>query len=456
MGLIKISMNINIRRAIALAFIIAFFITAPLLILYTAGFRYNIKRALVQRTGTLIVKTIPKDATVLLNDAPFSSTTPIRENNILPDEYNINIVKDGYYPWTKKLSIRPQETTFIEDIILFPKLPSEKINDNKINFLSFSPGGSYALFTTKDFNQDFLYLLNLNNFRQKLIFNNDKSWSKISALWSKDDSKALINIDGNYLVATTIFPQQKINLSDQISPKLPTPDIFKWDETDSNTLYSLNDNTISIIDLLSLTSERIFTATKDEKISDFLVRGNELYLLENINGTPLLTKQLLSGTAKTAAIGLKSANYYFHGFFNGYLAFGETNHETLFLANSDLDKIVFSKENVQTIEPSDKDNYLLVTTNQEISFIKLDEAELTERNVTRYGDGLTETHWTHSTTNYLFALQNTKITILELDERDKRFTLELPEHNVKTFTVNANDEALIFLRDDYLYQLPIK
>ena len=41
-------MNINIRRAIALTFIIAFFITAPLLILYTAGYRYNFKKAQVQ------------------------------------------------------------------------------------------------------------------------------------------------------------------------------------------------------------------------------------------------------------------------------------------------------------------------------------------------------------------------------------------------------------------------
>jgi len=448
-------MNINIRRAIALAFIIAFFITAPLLIFYTAGFRYNFKKAQVQRTGTLIVKTTPKNAQVSLNGKLLTATTPIRENNVLPDEYEITIEKAGYYPWQKKLEVHPQETTFIEDVLLFPQSQSEKISDNKISLLSFSPGGSYALFETREFEQDFLYLLNLNNFRQKLIFNNDKSWKDLSVLWAKDDSKALINIDHQLLVATTIFPQQKIDLQEQLNKLEAKPTNLKWDENDSNILYWQEKNTISELNILAQTNTKIFTSAKDENFSDFLIKNNEVYLIEDINGTKFLTKQKLDDTKKLAAIELKSADYYFDGFVQNHLLLFEKNYNTLFIFNPELDRIIFNKENVQAVELASQDNFLSIITKQEISYLKLDESELRENNITRYSNGLSETHWAHTTANYLFSLQDKKISALELDERDKRFTLEFPIPNIEKFIVNSNDAAIIFLQDGYLYQLPI-
>ncbi|KKQ80556.1 MAG: hypothetical protein UT02_C0006G0006 [Parcubacteria group bacterium GW2011_GWC2_38_7] len=448
-------MNINIRRAIALGFIIAFFITAPLLILYTAGFRYNFKKAQVQRTGTLIIKTTPKSAQVSLNGKALTATTPIRENNILPDDYTIKITKEGYYPWQKKLAIKQQETTFIEDVILFPQSQAEKISDNNITTLSLSPGGSYALIGTKEFNQDFLYLLNLNNFRQKLIYNDDKIWTNLSILWSKDDSKALINIDNNLIVATTTFPQQKTDLTKQLSLVPDETTKFKWNEDDSNILYWQDKTTIYEINLLAQTNTKIFKSSNNETFSDFLVKTDELYLVEDINGTEFLTKQKLNDPKKLAAIELKSADYTICGFIQNRLALFEGNYKTLFLFSPELDRIVFSKENVQTIELANQDSLLAITTGQEISYLELGASELSEKNITRYSNGLSTAHWAHATANYLYALQDNKISVLELDNRDKRFTLEFPIKNIREFTINSNDEAIIFLQDNYLYQLPI-
>lgn len=447
-------MNINIRRAIALVFIIAFFITAPLLIFYTAGFRYNYKKAQVQRTGTLIVKTTPQNAQVYLNSKLLATTTPVRENNVLPDKYEIKISKQGYYPWQKKLDFRPQETTFIEDVLLFPQGQAEKISDNKISFISFSPGGGYALFETKEFEQDFLYLLNLNNYRQKLIFNDDKSWKELSVLWAKDDSKALINIDDQLLVATTIFPQQKIDIQKQINKTDRNPINLKWDD-DSNILYWQDKNTIFELNILAQTNTKLFTSAKNENFSDFLVNNNEIYLIEDINGTKFLTRQKLDNAKKLAAIELKSADYYFDGFVQNHLILFEKNYNTLFIFNPELDRIVFNKENIQTIELASQDDFLSIITKQEISYLRLDENELRENNITRYSDGLSEAHWAHTTANYLFALQDKKISALELDNRDKRFTLEFPIPDIETFVINSNDTAIIFLQDGYLYQLPI-
>ncbi len=448
-------MNINIRRAIALTFIIAFFITAPLLILYTAGYRYNFKKAQVQKTGTLMVKTTPKGAQVSLNGKPLLTTTPVRENNILPDEYTIEISKAGFYPWQKRLSIRPQETTFIEDVMLFPISEPEKINDNTIDSISYSPQGHYALFVTKELNQSFLYLINLNNFRTKLILNANTNWENISIKWAEDDSKALLNLDQQVFVATTIFPQQKIDLKNYLPGINLSLINFKWDPNDSNNLFWLNNNDINVMNLLSLTNSKLYSGTKDQHINDFLINGQDLYLVEVINEKTFLTKQKITEHKKTAALELKENDYKIIGFVNSYLAVLNKDYNIFFLFNSDLNKVVFTKDNTNSFELSSEHNYLAITTPQEVSYLNLNDNELPEQNLTRYSDRLTSAHWTHASDNYIFTLQNGKITILELDNRDKRFSLELPSEQIESFAVNSNDDALIFLQNDLLYQLPI-
>jgi len=447
-------MNINIRRAIALTFIIAFLVTAPLLIFYTAGYRYNFKKAQVQKTGTLIVKTTPRSALVSLNGKSFEATTPLRENNILPDEYDIEITKSGYYPWQKRLSIRPQETTFIEDVVLFPQSQAEKITDYSISHLSFSPRGNYALFVTEDLNQTFLYLLNLNNFRSKLIINDDRPWEKIKIDWAADDSKALIDIDNMLLVVTTIFPQQKIKLANYF-PEISDSDTkLKWDDKDSNLLYWQNKNIVYELNLISLINSQVYNG-QNQIINDFLIRNDEVYLLEKINDKIFMTKQSRTNNKKLAAIELRELDYQFNGFIQGYISLISQDYKTVFLVNNTLDKIVFNKENIQSTELSEVNNFLSLITPQEASFLDLDDNELREQNITRYSNGLMKSQWSRASSNYIFTLQNGKISVLELDSRDKRFSLEFPVSQVKDFTINANDEALIFWQEDYLYQLPI-
>jgi len=53
------------RRYIFLLFLLSFFILAPLIVLYTAGYRYNITTGTVLRTGILSAASTPKGAAVL-------------------------------------------------------------------------------------------------------------------------------------------------------------------------------------------------------------------------------------------------------------------------------------------------------------------------------------------------------------------------------------------------------
>ncbi|MFH0780181.1 MAG: hypothetical protein V1928_05025, partial [Parcubacteria group bacterium] len=66
-------MNINLRRGIAIGLIVLFLVAAPILILYTAGYRYNFKKNQVQKTGALVISTAPSGAEVTLNNEPLAS-----------------------------------------------------------------------------------------------------------------------------------------------------------------------------------------------------------------------------------------------------------------------------------------------------------------------------------------------------------------------------------------------
>ena len=65
------------RRILPWIFTIIFFVAAPALVFYTAGYRWNPKKEKIERNGTLIIDSTPADARVYLNGRDTGETTPI-------------------------------------------------------------------------------------------------------------------------------------------------------------------------------------------------------------------------------------------------------------------------------------------------------------------------------------------------------------------------------------------
>ena len=114
-------MHINTRRLIASAFILVFLIAAPILVLYTAGFRWNFKKWSWQKTGSIYIEVEPKDANILINGKIVNQKIPAIINALSPDAYNIKIEKNDYISWERNIEILPEKTSIIKDIILLPK-----------------------------------------------------------------------------------------------------------------------------------------------------------------------------------------------------------------------------------------------------------------------------------------------------------------------------------------------
>lgn len=108
----------RMRRAIMGGFIAMFFIIAPLTILYTAGYRYDLSSGRIEQTGVLSIDIAPRDAEIYLNTARVRGDIPMRLANRAPGTYHLTIKKDGYHPWEKDITIGSKQTTYIKNITL--------------------------------------------------------------------------------------------------------------------------------------------------------------------------------------------------------------------------------------------------------------------------------------------------------------------------------------------------
>ena len=109
------------RRILPWIFAIVFIASAPVLVFYTAGYRYNPLKEKIERNGTMIFDSKPSGATILLNGTATGKTTPVTVQDVVPGRYVIRYEKDGYWPWEKQLDVLPELVTFANDVRLWKK-----------------------------------------------------------------------------------------------------------------------------------------------------------------------------------------------------------------------------------------------------------------------------------------------------------------------------------------------
>ena len=106
------------RRLYFWLFIGLFCASAPLTVLYTAGYRWSAQGGVV-KTGTIFVASTPKNATIQVDGKPFADETPTVVKTLRPNTYHVELLLDDHLGWDKSLEVREGETTFIENVLLF-------------------------------------------------------------------------------------------------------------------------------------------------------------------------------------------------------------------------------------------------------------------------------------------------------------------------------------------------
>lgn len=137
-----------VRLGIMIILIMLFFVISPLIILYTAGYRYDVNTREIQQTGVISIDVRPRDVEVRVNDIVVEKSIPIRLANTPPGTYPLEILAEGYHPWRKSITVRSKQTSYVRNITLFREsLPVQMLNDpaEHINDIVFSADGTHAL-----------------------------------------------------------------------------------------------------------------------------------------------------------------------------------------------------------------------------------------------------------------------------------------------------------------------
>jgi hypothetical protein len=184
-----------VRIGIMIFWIGLFLILSPIIILYTAGYRFDVFTRQVKQTGVLSIDIEPRDANVYVNGIKMTKRLPMRLSNLTPGSYIVRFESPGYHEWEKSIVTRSNQTVYIRDLILFKKtLPTLQLSANRDNVvdLTFSSTGKYALLTKKLDNSSFEIILhNLRTEADTVVARIAQETQPIIR-WSPFDDHALI------------------------------------------------------------------------------------------------------------------------------------------------------------------------------------------------------------------------------------------------------------------------
>lgn len=427
------------RRLIFIIFVIFFIITIPVLLIHTAGYRYNFKKTKFEKTGSLLINTKTKNVSLMVNNDYIKNGDEFRINNILPGEYLVKLTKENYFDWGKKIIVKSELTSFIKDVRLFEKnLPTNYINKN-ISSIYPSNDNKKIAYIYKEDSQYSLWIVDSEADNKKELF---KTKEKIEDIrWSPSADKIIVEIESLFKIFDIKGEEIKIPLSAPLK-------ILYWDEKNNNIIYALKNNSIYKIDILYQNYSTAYIL--DAPISDFRIYQNNLYTIQNYE---LNQVDLKSNNSIT--IPLERKDYIINSTENG----------KIYLTSSKGKMQIFDLPLTAKSTPSlliNATNFNLIGNNllyyNDFELWTYDFITGQKELITRMGTEIKKAVWLNSNRNILFTT-NGEIKIIELDKRDNRQITELIKfENIDNLFLN--DKFIIFfignVNNNYgLYQLKI-
>jgi hypothetical protein len=451
-------MSLKTRRILFILFILIFLTITPLVISYATGYKFVLGKKVLQKTGMLILDTEPEGAKIYLNEKPqqlfFKKyykkeesfiTTPAKVKNLLPGEYNVKLELDGYWDWQKKLEIKPGMSTFAEDINLFKKNLPLLLVSGVVKQLSQSPDNkNFAIITDKELS--FINLETENIIKELIPDGSELSFFS----WSPNNKKIIID--------STIYNLD--NLSEKSSINNSTSLNIKWKNNDE--IYYLPGQTNKSINNLNLTTKKIKTLATGEKIIDFIIKGDNLFFINQMGKSTNLDINEIDSTNTIRSIDLPSlSDYEFinpeHRLVNLY----DKKRQILYLIDP------FShfplKETINNVKYTYwvDENKLLYANDFEIWLAYFNSASSAQKTLlTRISGPINKILW-HPSNNYVIYSADNAIHTIELDDREKHNITELIKlDNIAFPRINEEGDTLYFYakigNQEGLYKLTIQ
>lgn len=145
-------MSARTKKILFWAFTVLFFLSIPIGILVTQGYRIDFNTLRIVKTGGIDVGIENVEARVFVDGKLKKETNFIFRNaiirNILPNTYTVRVEKNGYRDWEKRVEVEEGQVAKFPAVRLFPNaLMPHVISENTTENFAISPNKKFALMT---------------------------------------------------------------------------------------------------------------------------------------------------------------------------------------------------------------------------------------------------------------------------------------------------------------------
>lgn len=462
-GIIDISMTKRTRTILFFTCIFLFLIVAPLVVLYSQGYRFDFSppaggKIFVQ-TGAFYFKVLPNSAEIYLDGKLKKKTDfffgTVFIKNLLPKKYTIEIKKDSYLSWSKTIELKENEVQEFKDIALIPANPDFSILTKKVDDFFFSPDKKEMILKKTGEQGWYLTSFDLEKKVESVLIEEKKLSQKgasFSSLeWSPDSKKVVLKAGVNeqeryfLLELDKSFPLSPISLDfliglEKISfnPQNPQKLFFIANgdllEADYKTktisgpilsdviTYEIFNGAVFSLDSLGFLTTSDFSGKTKEKINSepFPLKGEVQYqIFVSPTNVLLLEDDTLFFLDKTSKI------------------FKQISRP--------VKEVKFSDDFKKAVYSSDSEIWILYLEDiLEQPSKKAGQSQLTAR----FSEKIGGVFWL--TNHYLIFNIGSQVKIAEIDDRDKVQIWDFSESKEPKIFFNQTDKKLYLLSDGNL------
>jgi len=428
--------------------VLVFALIAPIIIMYSQGYRFDVKKMKFLETGGIYIKTMPGDATITIDDelpnknSGFSRSLLIQ--NLLPESHVVKIEKDSYYSWTKKLNVEEKKVAEAKYVILFPNyIPFISIDNDVKSFYPYPDNNRILLLTISN---ELLSYDSEKKEKTKILSKTQTPYNISDITFSGTGKRALIKTSTglHYLLN---LESSTISLIKSMSSN--TQKVVFDSNNEGSFFYQVN-NLVYRVNDDKQTNPRLF---KKEKVEAFAVSGNSIYYLEkgllSRDNLIINTNEVLSSKAIETA-----DNNYELAIIENEIFLIE-NKKIVYLFNKET-KIFNKKVEAKTeIKYTPFYERILFAADNELWLLLLKDAETpffakaySTIFISRFSQNINDIKWLNG--DYFVYTLGTKVNISEIDNRDHINSFELPQSETSKIFFNGNTKKLFLLNDEEL------
>lgn len=432
-------MNSKLRLVIFLIFLFVFLISAPLVVLYTAGYRFDVSAGAVVHTGVLSIDSVPKGATVYLDGEAQTDRTPSLLDNILPGEHTIKLQKENYTTWEKTLPVESRNTTFVVDAVLFLDTEFAIEDSRTIGMSVLSPNKHEMAYLIEESSWVELWLSGTGDTKQLLTRLPNNPSATYTLLWSAT---------GKYIsLEQHIENQNTISIIDvsqsaavNTHETLQNAEEYWWDAENDTYLYMKTDDNVYQLSVLDSAVATIIAGNPQTVISK-----KQTYVLSESSDRMVLAKQ--GNEAVSIVTYLPFGTYRFVPTPNSDLVMLEdTERGRVFLIElTDVEQPILLNKTMRYWEWDSSGDRLLYTDGFDIEIYSRSTHKT--QTLTRLSEKITSLFW-YPLGNMLIYATAQGVTAIELDGRDKHETTILYEGETQLVWTDGTGDYFFILTDN--------